>query len=114
MAVWDSPESQKKEVRAWAKWLRSAFPVSRRVIVYICDRGTVLNENNEECDGYYYTTDKSFVILLPLSPDWKFTMSNLVEEWVHLRRYPNDQHDHLFDLEFGEIMRAIRGIENGA
>lgn len=101
------------EIRKWADSFRWHFPVSSHVRIYIRPKGSVRNSQGDRCPGYFETRKTHFVIFLEYSPEWLFMLGNLVEEWAHLRCFPNNEHNLDFDLEVGKIWRFVRGKESG-
>ena len=101
-------DSDRREVSAWLRNLKRDFPVSRRTIVYLRPRGSIIH-NESVCNGLFYPVNKSFVILLERSPDISAIIDTLLHEWVHCRIYPDMTHNLRFDLEYGHIRRKYFG-----
>lgn len=101
----------KEEISLWVKWLRTKFPLCKKTYVYL--RPSVTNSKGQHCLGYFRETKKCFVIELADRDDWDAILDSLTEEWTHARLYPYMEHGIRFDLEYGHIRRAIRGIKSG-
>lgn len=99
-----STDAESLEIRAWSRCLRRDFPVVRRTFVLIRPRGRILHDGHK-CQGLFYSTGKSFVILVERSPDWRAMIDALLHEWAHARIYPETEHSPRFDLEYGHIRR---------
>lgn len=93
------------DVRRWARWLRKRFPVAKRVIVQIKDRGKVLVDG-ESCRGSHSFTGRSHVI--ELERDVPHAMCDtLIHEWSHARLYPDRDEGARLHMEIGHITSAM-------
>lgn len=101
-------DATEREIASWKRNLKRDFPVSRRVIVRLRPRGSIVHDGST-CNGLFIVAKKSFVILLERSPDFSLIVDTLIHEWTHGRTYPDLSHGLRFDIEYGHIRRKYFG-----